>query len=47
MDLGGLYAAPVQKQRGESYGDVEDFARDFVFVDEDAPFAVDGDQTQG
>ena len=45
MDLGGLDAAGIQEEGCEADADVQELSRDFVLVDEDAPFAVDGDQT--
>jgi hypothetical protein len=30
---GGLRARDVERERQEAYADVEDFAREFVFVD--------------
>lgn len=41
---GNLHAQVVEPEGHKADADVQCFPRDLVFVDEGAPFAVDGDQ---
>lgn len=44
MDGVGLGAVEVKVEGQKAYGDVQEFARDLVAVDEGAPFSVYRDQ---